>query len=138
MAVEMTATYEGDLRCRLAHGPSGNVVATDAPTDNAGKGESFSPTDLVGAALISCAVTTMAIKAPREGIPFGGASGRVVKVMSVEGPRRIARLTVELDMPAGLSPAQRERLEEMARTCPVALSLADSVELPMRFRYAEA
>jgi uncharacterized OsmC-like protein len=137
MSVTMTVRYEGELHCRLEHGPSKKEIETDAPKDNQGRGEAFSPTDLVGAALVSCAVTTMAIKAPKEGIPFTSAKGRVVKDMTTEPPRRIAKLTLELQMPPGLLPAQRARLEEIARTCPVALSLSKDVELPLVFTYPD-
>ena len=135
MALTMTMTYEGGLRCELAH-PSSTKLETDAPKDNEGKGERFSPTDLVGAALLSCAVTTMAIKAPKEGIPFAKASGRVTKEMTTSPPRKIAKLAIEIDLPAALTPPQRARLEEISRTCPVALSLHGDVIVEMRFRYA--
>ncbi len=137
MSVTIRIEYAGELRCALEHGPSRARVETDAPLDNAGRGEAFSPTDLVAAALASCAVTTMAILAPREGIAFGGAAGAVVKEMSAEGPRRIRRLSLELRMPAGLDPAARARLEAIARGCPVARSLSPEVELPMRFVYPD-
>jgi uncharacterized OsmC-like protein len=137
MAVEMTLSYAGDLHCELTHGPSKTTLETDAPLDNAGRGERFSPTDLVGAALLSCAVTTMAIRAPKEGIQFSGASGRVLKSMSSEGPRRIVELAVEIQMPAGLSPAARAKLEEIALGCPVARSLSPQLAHPMRFKYPD-
>ena len=137
MAVEMTIAYTGELHCELEHGPSRTRLETDAPVDNMGRGSSFSPTDLVGAALISCAITTMAIKGAKEGIAFGDAKGRVHKDMTREGPRRIAQLDVEIEMPAGLTPEQRTRLEEIARTCPVALSLGETVAKPMRFLYRD-
>lgn len=137
MAVEMSIAYTGELHCELEHRPSGTRLETDAPVDNMGRGSSFSPTDLVGAALISCALTTMAIKGAKEGIPFGDARGKVLKEMTGEGPRRIAKLEVELEMPAGLDAAQRARLEEIARTCPVALSLGEGVAKPMRFVYRD-
>jgi uncharacterized OsmC-like protein len=137
MSVEMRIEYRGDLRCNLQHGPSKAELDTDAPLDNAGRGEAFSPTDLVGAALISCAITTMGIRGAKEGIPFPSARGTVRKTMSSEGPRRIAELEVEIEMPAGLSAAQRARLEEIARGCPVALSLGPGVKAPMSFRYPE-
>ncbi len=134
----MSLTYAGDLRCDVAHEPSSTKIGTDAPVDNMGKGERFSPTDLVGAALLSCAVTTMAIKAPREGIelPAGSMRGRVRKEMSAAPPRKIAGLSLTLELPAALSPPQRARLEEIARTCPVALSLGD-VDVSMTFTYGE-
>jgi putative redox protein len=137
MSVTIDLQYKGALRCELVHEPSGSELDTDAPKDNMGKGEAFSPTDLVGAALLSCAVTTMAIKAPKEGIQFEGARGRVIKEMTQTPPRRIASLAIELDMPGGLSPEARSRLEEIAKTCPVALSLSKEVALPIRFRYPE-
>jgi putative redox protein len=137
MAVEMRIDYSGELHCELEHGPSRKRIETDAPLDNMGKGEAFSPTDLVGAALISCAITTMAIRGPKEGIAFGRAQGRVLKSMSSEGPRRIAELQIEIEMPAGLGPEQRVRLEEIAMNCPVALSLGSGVARPMKFRYPD-
>jgi len=130
----MSLEYEGELRCKLVHQPSSEVIRTDAPTDNRGRGEAFSPTDLVGAALLSCAVTTMAIKAAQEGIPFTSATGRVVKEMTTTPPRRIARLSIDIDLPHA-SDAHRARLEEIARTCPVALSLARELDVEMRFHH---
>ena len=137
MAVEMTLSYAGDLHCEPTHGPSQHKLETAAPLESAGRGERFSPTDLVGAALLSCAVTTMAIRAPKEGIRFEGASGRVTKSMTTDGPRRIAELVVEIDMPAGLSPAARAKLEEIALGCPVARSLSPQLAHPMRFKYPD-
>lgn len=137
MSVTTSLDYKGELHCELTHGPSKSMIETDAPLDNMGKGEAFSPTDLVGAALLSCAVTTMAIKGPKEGIPVGRVAGRVVKDMTTSPPRRIAKLAVELEMPAGLDAAHRAKLEEIARTCPVALSLSKEIELPIVFRYPE-
>jgi putative redox protein len=135
MAVSIDATYTGALHCRLVHGPSGAALETDAPKDNAGKGEAFSPTDLLGAALVSCALTTMAIKAPKEDIVLEAAEGRVEKHMTVEGPRRVAGLRADLRLPASLSPDHRARLEAIARSCPVALSLSSDVEIDFRFSY---
>lgn len=135
MSVEMRLEYQGQLHCELVHGPSGTRIHTDAPKDNEGRGEAFSPTDLVGAALLSCAVTTMAIKAAKESIPFTTARGKVVKEMSPTPPRRIAALSLELELPASLSPAHRARLEEIARTCPVALSVSKEIALPLSFKY---
>lgn len=132
MSVESSLVYKGDLRCELNHGPSGTRLDTDAPTDNAGRGEAFSPTDLVAAALLSCAVTTVAIVGAREGIAVGEMSGRVVKEMH-PSPRRIGKLRVSIRLPDGLSGAERSRLEAIARTCPVALSLAESVAVEMSF-----
>lgn len=137
MSVTMTVDYQGSLHCALQHQPSSARIETDAPKDNEGRGEAFSPTDLVGAALASCAITTMAIKAPKEGIRFERARGKVVKEMTSEPPRKIARLTLEIELPAALSAEHRSRLEAIARSCPVALSLSPALELPMRFAYTD-
>ncbi|PTL78153.1 OsmC family protein [Vitiosangium sp. GDMCC 1.1324] len=135
--VVMNATSVPGFHCKLEHGPSGTKITTEAPKDNGGTGMSFSPTDLVGAALASCALTTMALVASREGIPFGEAKARVEKRMTPP-PRRIAELVLEIDMPSGLSAAHRARLEEVAHGCPVARSLHPDVKLPVSFRYPDA
>lgn len=137
MSVEMSFEYLGELHTALRHGPSGVRLETDAPKDNEGRGESFSPTDLVGAALASCAVTTMAIRGRKEGITFEAARGEVVKEMTTNAPRRIRRLALRLEMPAGLGPEARRRLEDIARSCPVAMSLAGGIDLPMEFVYPD-
>lgn len=134
MAVEITGDYNGALRMELRHGPSGMNLKTAAPVDNKGDGSSFSPTDLVAAALGSCAVTTMAIFADREGIPFEGATFVIEKHMRA-GPRRIDRLPITIRMPASLTPEQRATLEEVARTCPVDRSLLPEIERDWRFEY---
>ena len=134
MAVEIEGSYVGGLKMELRHGPSGAVQKTAAPVDNKGDGSSFAPTDLVAAALGSCAVTTMAIVAEREGIPFESASFIVEKHMR-GGPRRIDRLPLRIVMPRGLSHAQREILEVAARTCPVERSLLPEIERSFVFDY---
>lgn len=131
----MSLRYDGALRCSLVHGPSGTRIGTDAPKDNEGRGELFSPTDLVGAALLSCAVTTMAIKGPKVGAPVEKCAGSVVKVMTTSPPRRIDRLTVEIELSSSLSSDQRAKLEDIARSCPVALSLSAGLDIAMRFVY---
>lgn len=136
MAVPMTGVYAGQLKMELTHGPSGSVIRTAAPVDNKGDGSSFSPTDLLGAALGSCMVTTMAIVAERDGIPFSGASFSVEKHMRSD-PRRVARLPVRLEMPAGLTAEQRAKLENTARTCPVMRSLDPEIEKSIDFVYPD-
>jgi putative redox protein len=131
--VPMTAAIQG-LTCELVHGPSGTTLTTVPPKDNGGTGASFSPTDLVGAALASCALSTMALAAQREGLAWGDARAAVEKRMSPP-PRRIAELVVVFDMPREVRPEQRARLEEAALTCPVARSLHPDVKVPMEFRY---
>lgn len=134
MAVEITGRYAGQLKTEMTHGPSGVVLRTAAPVDNQGDGSSFSPTDLAAAALASCMVTTLAIVAERDGIDLAGVSFRVEKHMAGE-PRRIARLPVEIHLPASLPPAERLKLERAAHTCPVHRSLAPEVEKDVQFIY---
>jgi len=134
MAVEITGRTSGDLKMTLTHGPSATSLDTAAPVDNMGDGSSFSPTDLLAAALGSCMVTTMAIVAKREGIAFGAAGFRVEKHMAND-PRRVARLPVTIRMPAGLTEEQRRRFEHIARTCPVDRSLHPGIEREVVFEY---
>lgn len=136
MAVRMRGTYAGGLRMRLVHEPSGAEVPTAAPVDNQGDGSSFSPTDLLAASLGACMVTTMAIVAQRESIPFEEASFTLEKHMASE-PRRVASVPVTVWMPRGLTPEQRERLERIGLTCPVARSLHPDVVTETRFVYED-
>lgn len=135
MGVRIDGCDVGGLKTELVHGPSGTVVRTAAPLDNAGDGSSFSPTDLVAAALGSCMITTMGIIAAREGIPFSGASFSLEKHMR-SGPRRIDRLPVKLTMPAGLTAEQRRRLEAIALGCPVFETLRPEIRKEVEFVYA--
>ena len=135
--VVMTARTAPGFHCTLEHGPSTTQLSTEAPKDNGGTGMSFSPTDLLAAALASCALTTMALVASREGISLGEARARVEKRMTPP-PRRVGELVLEIDMPSGLSAAHRARLEEAAHGCPVARSLHPDVKLPVSFRYPDA
>ena len=134
MAVEITGRYTGNLKMELTHGPSKATLKTAAPVDNKGDGSSFSPTDLVAAALGSCMVTTMGIVAEREGIDFRAASFRVEKHMQSD-PRRIAALPVVIHLPRSLTPDQRTKLERAAHTCPVHRSLLPEIEKQVEFVY---
>src|SRR5579875_1746062 len=125
--------YEGDLHCQAVHGPSGTALTTDAPRDNQGRGESFSPTDLVATALGSCMLTVMGIAARTLGVDITGASASVEKHMATSGVRRIARLVVVIHMPPGISTENREKLERAAHTCPVHQSLHPEVEISVSF-----
>lgn len=135
--VKMKAVYEGDLHCTLTHEPSGQTIHTDAPKDNQGRGEAFSPTDLSGASLLSCILTTMAIYGKRHGIELKGATGEVIKEMVTEPSRRIGKLSVSILMPGGIPKDQREVLERIAHTCPVHKSLGDHVERPIQIAYPD-
>ncbi len=131
--VEMEIRLQG-LRCDIQHGPSGAHLATVPPKDNGGDGSSFSPTDLLAASLGACALSTMALQAGREGLSWGDASVRVVKIMGGP-PRRVATVTLAFTMPVGVRPEHRARLEEVARGCPVARSLNSETTMPMTFVY---
>jgi putative redox protein len=134
--VEVNIIYEGSLRCVATHGPSGITLATDAPTDNMGKGESFSPTDLVGVALGTCMLTIMGIAAQKMNVDLRGTKVRVLKEMSASPPRRIGKLTVEFNIPTVLTPEQQEKLKNAAMTCPVHKSLHPDVQIPITFHFA--
>jgi putative redox protein len=134
MPVKIAGRDLGGLKTELVHEPSGTVIRTAAPVDNAGDGSSFSPTDLVGAALGSCMITTMGIVAAREGIPFSGASFSLEKHMR-SAPRRVDRLPVTILMPSGLSDAQKRRLEEIALGCPVFETLRPEIAKEVEFVY---
>lgn len=133
--VRMTAASSG-LSVKVTHGPSSCELQTVPPVDNGGTGESFSPTDLLGAALASCALTTLALVTARENLPWGNARASVEKLMTPP-PRRVGELKLHLDMPKGLPPEHRARYEEIARTCPVALSLSPRLQVPMTFSYPD-
>ncbi len=135
--VSISITYEGELRCNLIHGPSGKVLETDAPKDNMGKGESFSPTDLVASGLGACMLTIMGIFAQRHHIPLKGTRVQVTKEMIQEPVRRIGKLTVRFEFPAGIPANQRPALEKAALTCPVHKSLHPEIEIPVEFRYPD-
>jgi len=130
-----TVTYESNLRTTCLHLQSGSVFETDAPTDNKGKGERFSPTDLIATGLGACLITTMCIKAESMNIQLDGAKVEVTKVM-VSDPRRIGKIIVHATMPAlNLDEKTIEILERVGRTCPVERSLHPDVELDIQFKW---
>ena len=129
--------YEGSLRTRAVHIASGSTIVTDAPTDNNGKGEAFSPTDLVATSLASCMLTIMGIIAERDGIDLKGAHAEVEKVMS-KNPRRISKVGIRIHLNGHLiNPPDRDRLERAARRCPVGGSLHPEIEEEVIFVYDE-
>ena len=134
-AVEISGIYEGDLRVKLTHGPSGTVIETDAPKDNEGKGERFSPTDMVVGALGSCMMTIMGIVAKRDGINLNGVLFKAQKYMH-QSPRRIGKIVLEIYMPKGLTEEQKQKLEKFAYSCPVHQSLSKDIEQDIRFIYS--
>lgn len=135
--VSQSVIYLGKLRCTSTHGPSKIELVTDAPTDNQGRGESFSPTDLVVTAMATCQVTTMGIVAQRDNVVLDGTTVYAEKHMSTEGPRRIARIVIRINFTAGIPKDYRTKLESTARTCPVARSLHPEVELDQTFSYPD-
>jgi putative redox protein len=130
----MVSVYKGDLRTEDTHLKSGVVIFTDAPPDNQGKGESFSPTDLLCASLASCALTIMGIAARTHGIAMEGTSVRITKIMASE-PRRVGGIILEFDMVKSYPEKEQKILEHAARTCPVMLSLAEGLNKDIRFNY---
>ena len=134
--VEITMRYQGGLRCEATHGPSRSTVVTDAPVDNHGKGEAFSPTDLVGAALGTCMMTIVGIYAERHGIDVSGMHARTVKEMSATPPRRIASLRTVLTIPLAPCHPQREAIERAAHACHVHKSLHADIDAEIEFVWA--
>jgi putative redox protein len=134
----MTASviYKGDLRCECTHLQSGTVIETDAPTDNKGKGERFSPTDTVCVALATCVITTMGIKANAMDIDLAGTSIDVTKHM-LQDPRRIGKIDVILHFPASLKLEEKDRviLQRIGDTCPVTRSLHPDLEVNIEYHW---
>ena len=133
--VTITAEYLGDLRCRAVHQPSGAVLETDAPKDNQGRGEAFSPTDLCATALLTCMATIMGIQARTLGYDLIGLKMEVRKEMTPAPPRRIARLEVIFSFPRPADEALRVRLQRAAETCPVHRSLHPDVVMQTAYRW---
>jgi len=131
--VIIQAVYEGDLHCKAVHGPSRAELNTDAPTDNQGRGENFSPTDLVATALGTCMLTVMGIMARTLKVDIGGATATVEKEMSSTAPRRIDSLRVRIHVPHALRPEAQQKLERAAHTCPVHQSLRPDIHMPIEF-----
>src|SRR5436305_15335347 len=131
--VKVDIKYTGDLHCDAVHGPSQSKMATDAPTDNKGKGEAFSPTDLVATALGTCMSTTMGIKAQELGLDLRGMIVSVKKEMSKDAPPRIIGLPSEVHIPLPENSPHREVLEHTALNCPVHKSLPPEIARPSTF-----
>jgi putative redox protein len=138
MAVTIDVLYQGNLRCQATHGPSRQTLITDAPTDNGGKGEAFSPTDLVATGLGSCLVTIMGLVAQRHNWDLTGTKVQVTKEMTADPVRRIGVLKVTVSLPSscGLAAVDRAKLEQAAWACPVKQSLHPDVRVEIQFIYA--
>lgn len=127
-------TYKGNLRTSCEHSQSGNVFITDAPVDNQGNGEAFSPTDTVATALASCMLTIMGIKARDLGIEIENTYANVTKHMAAD-PRRISKIEVEFFFNRDLTVKEKTILENAAKTCPVIYSLHSDIEKVINFNY---
>jgi putative redox protein len=128
--------YQGDLHCKAVHGPSGTELNTDAPTDNQGRGETFSPTDLLATALGTCMLTVMGIMARTLNLDIAGTTATVEKEMTSAPPRRIASLAVKIHVPHSITPENQQKLERAAHTCPVHKSLHPDIHTPIEFTWA--
>lgn len=135
--VHMSVAYEGQLHCQLTHSPSQSTIETDAPKDNNGRGQKFSPTDLLGAALGSCILTTMAIFAEKDGVVLKGARAEVEKEMIADPHRRVGTLRVKIRMPAGIPKERRAALDHIAHNCPVSRSLRADLAIPVEISYPD-
>ncbi|HEY4613021.1 MAG TPA: OsmC family protein [Bacteroidota bacterium] len=135
--VPQHVTYQGGLRSQVVHLPSKTELVTDAPTDNFGRGESFSPTDLVASALATCMITTMAIKSRNEAFKLDGTDIHVEKHMSSDQPRRIVKLVAHLTMPKGIPHEKRAWLEEIGNNCPVMKSIHPDIVADVKFNYPD-
>jgi putative redox protein len=133
--VTIQMEYEGDLHCKAVHAPSDADLATDAPRDNQGRGESFSPTDLVATALGTCMLTTMGILAKTLQVDISEATATVEKVMSSTPPRMIHSLSSKIRVPRAVSQENQAKLERAAQNCPVKLSIHPDIEMPIRFTW---
>lgn len=135
MGMKISCEYLGDLRVQATHGPSGAVLQTDAPVDNHGKGEAFSPTDLTASSLAACILTILGIQAKNLGADFRGTRIEVEKHMTTQPPRRIARLDVRIAMPSGITEDVRLRLMRAADACPVKQSLHPDIVIAMEWSW---
>ena len=131
--VELKIAYEGNLRCRAVHGPSGREILTDAPVDNMGKGEYFSPTDLVATGLGTCMLTIMGIAANKHKIDISGSRATVIKEMTDTPSRQIGTLRVTINVPRALTDEQKRILKDAAKSCPVHKSLSHTINIPLEF-----
>ena len=131
--VRIEATYDGNLRCTATHIPSGSKLITDAPVDNKGKGESFSPTDLLATSMLTCIMTIVAIRAESRQIDVSGMSGSIEKTMAAN-PRRVAKLEVIVNLPSDMELDDRAWLITEGCNCPVCVSVSASMDVAVTFQ----
>ena len=130
--VRIEAVYDGNLRCSAPHIPSGQTLVTDAPVDNMGKGQSFSPTDLLATSMLNCMMTIIAIAADSRKLDVSGMSGSVEKHMA-SGPRRVSKLEVQISLPTDLNSEDRAWLIKRGLACPVHKSVSREMEVEVKF-----
>lgn len=130
--VKIEASYDGELRCTATHGPSGTKLITDAPVDNMGKGESFSPTDLLATSMLTCIMTIVGIRAQSKDIDISGMKGTVEKSMEAN-PRRVGKLEINISLPNNLSIEDRSWLITEGCNCPVCHSVSENMEVDITF-----
>ena len=135
--VTIDVSYTGELHCKAVHGPSGKSFETDAPVDNHGKGESFSPTDLLATALGTCYLTVMAIYAEQHEVDLKGMTAKIEKHMSSDKPRRVSRLVAEINFPPGVPLNRRGSLEAVAINCPTAKSIHPDIGVDLKFNFPD-
>ncbi len=135
MSVTIKTKYLGELRTQSTHLKSGNSLISDAPLDNNGKGEAFSPTDLLATALATCMITVMGINASKHGLNIDGIDCDVTKIMAIN-PRRVSEVVIELNFPKNnFDEAQKEMLRDAAYSCPVAVSLHPDLKKSVTFNF---
>ena len=130
--VRIEAVYDGNLRCSATHIPSGQTLVTDAPVDNMGKGQSFSPTALLATSMLNCMMTIIAIAADSRKLDVSGMSGSVEKHMA-SGPRRVSKLEVQISLPTDLNSEDRAWLIKRGLACPVHKSVSREMEVEVKF-----
>ena len=136
--VEIAITYDGTLRCSATHGPSGTGLITDAPVDNHGKGESYSPTDLLATALGTCMMTYVGLLADRTGWDVRGTTMRVQKEMVADPIRRVGRLIVDIHIPIELTAKDLTVVENTVSSCPVKMSISERIQVPITITCKQA
>ncbi|MCR9153690.1 MAG: OsmC family protein [Bacteroidetes bacterium] len=137
MPLTSKVIYQGNLRNQAEHLKSGQVILNDAPLDNNGKGEAFSPTDMVATALATCALTVMGIRAKQEGFDLEETSASVVKEMASD-PRRIGTIAISISIKANCSEKMQKILEGVGRNCPVSKSLSSDLKQEFEFNWTGA
>ena len=135
MAVTITASYNGQLQCKAVHGPSNDTLVTDAPVDNHGRGEHFSPTDLLATSLLTCMITTMGIAAQTRNLDMGEVTGTVEKHMGLQPRRHVEKLVVRIQVKKKHTDKDREILERAANLCPVHASLAETTQVDLKITF---